>query len=106
MPILDLTQPSVLGLNQAVAFIKAHVGTGCVYVHCALGYSRSATVIAAYLLSVGISNSIDEAVARIRAVRPEIVMQPEQLKALEEYRRTLHQSVRSSGLPWLDSLAQ
>jgi len=51
VPVLDLTQPSSEKLAVAVAFIDEHESRGGVYVHCALGISRSAAVVAAYLES-------------------------------------------------------
>lgn len=49
VPVLDLTTPSSDQLDAAVAFITKHAGRGGVYVHCALGVSRSAAAVAAYI---------------------------------------------------------
>jgi membrane-associated phospholipid phosphatase len=49
IPVLDLTSPSREQLDVAVAFINEQVHRGGVYVHCALGISRSAAATAAYL---------------------------------------------------------
>jgi len=49
VPVLDLTRPSEDQIASAVAFISEHAGRGGVYVHCALGISRSAAVVTAYL---------------------------------------------------------
>jgi protein-tyrosine phosphatase/membrane-associated phospholipid phosphatase len=49
IPVLDLTSPSREQLDVAVAFINEQVQCGGVYVHCALGISRSAAATAAYL---------------------------------------------------------
>jgi membrane-associated phospholipid phosphatase len=51
VPVLDLTRPSREQLDAAVAFISKHAGRGGVYVHCALGVSRSAAVAKAYTAS-------------------------------------------------------
>ena len=48
VPVLDLTSPSREQLDAAVAFIVEHAGRG-VYVHCALGVSRSVAAVAAYI---------------------------------------------------------
>src|SRR5438105_864967 len=42
MPILDLTAPTLGQLREAVNFITEQAATGRVYVHCKIGYSRSA----------------------------------------------------------------
>lgn len=52
VPVLDLTTPSRDQLDAVVAFITKHAGLGGVYVHCALGVSRSVAVFAAYSASV------------------------------------------------------
>jgi protein-tyrosine phosphatase len=51
VPVLDLTQPSREQLDIAVAFIAEHARRGGVYVHCALGISRSLAAVAAYIAS-------------------------------------------------------
>jgi protein-tyrosine phosphatase len=48
VPVLDLTGPSQEQLNAAVGFIEEHSRRGVVYVHCALGISRTAAVVSAY----------------------------------------------------------
>jgi protein-tyrosine phosphatase len=45
LPILDLTAPTHAQLQEAVAFITDEVEKGSVYVHCKIGYSRSAAVV-------------------------------------------------------------
>jgi membrane-associated phospholipid phosphatase len=52
VPVLDLTTPSRDQLDAVVAFITKHAGLGGVYVHCALGVSRSAAAVAAYSASL------------------------------------------------------
>lgn len=52
VPVLDLTQPSREHLDAAIAFITKHARRGGVYVHCALGVSRSAAVVGAYIASL------------------------------------------------------
>lgn len=49
IPILDLTRPSPEQLSRAASFIEFHAQRGGVYVHCALGISRSAAVADAYI---------------------------------------------------------
>lgn len=51
VPVLDLTAPSREQLDAAVEFIAEHARRGGVYVHCALGVSRSADAVAAYIAS-------------------------------------------------------
>jgi membrane-associated phospholipid phosphatase len=48
IPVLDLTEPSRGQLEVAVAFIAQQCSRGSVYVHCALGISRSVSAVSAY----------------------------------------------------------
>jgi hypothetical protein len=84
LPVLDLTTPSLRNLEEGAAFIDQHAGRG-VYVHCALGYSRSVCFAAAWLLKAGLAESAEGAIDVIRKVRPAIVVGPVSLEVLREY---------------------
>ena len=83
--VLDLTLPAREDVRRAVEFIKDHAERGRVYVHCALGYSRSAGIAAAYMLATGGAETAGEAVAKIRGVRPQIVLRQEWMELLREF---------------------
>jgi protein tyrosine phosphatase (PTP) superfamily phosphohydrolase (DUF442 family) len=69
LPTVDDEAPSLEQLHKGVAFIAAEVAEGGgVYVHCGAGVGRAATMVAAYLVSAGLTPN--QAWARIRAVRP------------------------------------
>jgi predicted protein tyrosine phosphatase len=85
VPILDLTAPTPEQLDRCVAFLSENAAQGTVYVHCKIGYSRSAAVVGAYLLKSRTVRSADEAMARLRAVRPSIVIRPEAADALYRF---------------------
>ena len=74
--ILDLTLPTERQLSEAIAFIERHNGQGIVYIHCALGFSRSAGVLAAYLLKSSRAATAEQAIEMVRKVRPGIVVSP------------------------------
>jgi predicted protein tyrosine phosphatase/membrane-associated phospholipid phosphatase len=97
IPILDLTAPSTTQLREMAAFIENESRQGVVYVHCKIGYSRTAAAAAAYLLQTGAVSSVAEAVARLRQVRPAIIVRPEVLAALTEYVSTVPLLVIPSG---------
>jgi protein-tyrosine phosphatase/membrane-associated phospholipid phosphatase len=84
IPILDLTAPTPEQLRDAVKFIKEQAKLGTVYVHCKIGYSRSAVVIGAYLLQSGYASTAAEAVSILRDARPSIIIRPEAMTALSE----------------------
>jgi protein-tyrosine phosphatase len=85
LPLLDLTVPTAGQFDEAVRFIREGVGSGGVYVHCALGYSRAAVVVCAYLLAEGLSSDPVSAIAVVRGVRPQIVLKEDSLEALRNY---------------------
>jgi protein-tyrosine phosphatase len=87
VPILDLTAPTQDQLHEAVAFIADQAAEGVVYVHCKIGYSRSAAVAGAYLLAGRAAATVDGAIARLREVRPAIVIRPEVVGALHAFAR-------------------
>jgi membrane-associated phospholipid phosphatase len=85
IPVLDLTAPTPDQMSEAAAFIEEHATNGTVYVHCKIGYSRSAAVVAAWLLQTGRATSVDEAVSLLRSKRPTIVIRPEIAVALSGF---------------------
>ncbi len=84
-PILDLTAPTPEHLQATTAFIAQHAKTGVVYVHCKIGYSRSAAVVGAHLLATGQAANVAEAEVRLRQARPSIVIRPEAMAALHRF---------------------
>lgn len=87
---MDLTPLSPDELDRVVSFVRTHIRTGIVLVHCALGYARSAEVIAAYLLAEQQVNSVKEAEEIIRRSRPQIVLSSWSRETLESYQHKLH----------------
>lgn len=87
MDIADQPGTDILSLlPEAIRFIHAaRAAGGAVFVHCRFGASRSATVVAAYLLCQLPALGLAEALAHIRAVRP--TMEPIQwfLTQLQEF---------------------
>jgi predicted protein tyrosine phosphatase/membrane-associated phospholipid phosphatase len=85
LPILDLTAPTQDQLHEAVAFLTEEAARGMVYLHCKIGYSRSAAVAGAYLLASQEAATVEAAVARLRQVRPSIIIRPEAMEALRAF---------------------
>jgi protein-tyrosine phosphatase len=89
IPVLDLTAPTVAQLHEMAAFIDEESTKGIVYIHCKIGYSRTAAAAAAYLLRAGTVRTVPEAIDLLRQVRPTIVIRPEIVTALSEFGRTV-----------------
>jgi predicted protein tyrosine phosphatase len=85
VPILDLTAPTNGQLEEMAEFIETESRDGIVFIHCKIGYSRTAAAAGAYLLWAGKARSVAEAIGRLREVRPTIVGRPEVAAALEEF---------------------
>lgn len=77
LPVLDLTAPTPEQVRAGVAFITEHARTGVVYVHCKIGYSRSAAMVGRWMMASGLVRTAEEAVERMRAARPSLVVRPE-----------------------------
>jgi membrane-associated phospholipid phosphatase/predicted protein tyrosine phosphatase len=82
LPILDLTAPDPGQLAAAVEFIARERKNGIVYVHCKIGYSRSAAVVGTYLCTAGIAGTVDDAIAIMRLARPSLIVRPEARQAI------------------------
>jgi hypothetical protein len=83
--VLDVLEPSPAELDGATEFIQQHAADGCVYVHCALGKSRSAVVVAAFLLRSGHAASVDEACAMVKDARPCVKFTPRLIQSLRDF---------------------
>jgi hypothetical protein len=57
-------------------------------VHCRIGYSRSAAVAGAYLIAAHQATTFAEVLARLREVRPSIIIRPEAMEALRIFARS------------------
>lgn len=87
IPMLDLVAPAMSQLEAAVRAIQDLGAKRPTLVCCALGYSRSAAAMAAWLVEVGRASSVNEAIEYIRVRRSSIVLPP-------AYRALLEESVR------------
>ena len=86
LPTVDNTPPSLDDLQRGVDFVRAEIQRGGkVYIHCAVGCGRAPTMTAAYLVSTGLS--ADEALRRIKRVRPFVRLTRGQRAALDAYAR-------------------
>ena len=87
IPVLDACPMTLPQLQQAVDWIEAATKHGPIYVHCALGHSRSATVLAAVLLQTEAAQSTDQAIKIIRNKRPAARPNSRQMTLLTQWSR-------------------
>lgn len=83
IPVLDLIAPTpteCLHAAQSIQRLRSH---GPLLVCCALGYSRSATAVAAWLLHTDRATTVEQALTIIRTARADVVLHPAHRKALE-----------------------
>ena len=87
IPMLDLIVPSEERLTAAVTAIDDSEEHRPTLVCCALGYSRSASAVAAWLVVSGRTESVDEAIESIRARGSRIVLGPAHRRRIEQWVR-------------------
>ena len=85
VPVLDLTVPDRLDLERAADAIEKARQRGPVLVCCALGYSRSAAAVVAWLLRTRRATTVHDAMSIVRAARPSVVLKDEHHVALEAF---------------------
>ncbi len=85
VPMLDLIAPTPVQLAAAAEAIETQLREdGDLLVCCALGYSRSAAAVAAWLLRTGRAEHADEAIARLQQQRPQLVLHAAHRQALSQ----------------------
>jgi protein-tyrosine phosphatase len=81
IPTLDATSPPPPEIARAVDAVLA--ANGPMFIHCAFGHGRSATVAAAVLVRRG-DATLDDVERKLRACRPRIGLNAHQRRALAE----------------------
>jgi protein-tyrosine phosphatase len=95
----DVTVPGEEILDDAVAWIDAQLADGRkVLVHCAKGRGRSATVLAAYLMTTG-GLSFDEVEQLLTSRRSLVKLQERHRRALESWSSKRRDGTRGSVSP-------
>jgi len=92
-PILEggPQEPDLPWLKRVVAFITEQRDAGrTTYIHCMNGVNRSAMVTIAYLMAKH-DLSRDQALALVRAKRPQVQPNPDLMRLLAEWETTLRQ---------------
>lgn len=83
LPILDASVPSLTSFQELVQTV-ASVDKP-IYVHCALGHGRSATVVVALLVVRGDALSVDQAELMVKMARPGVAISTVQRHLLQQW---------------------
>jgi protein-tyrosine phosphatase len=70
LPVLDMTVPSPAVVRTALDWIAQQPKDAVICVHCALGLSRSATIVAAWMVYTKQAPNAREAFIQLRQLRP------------------------------------
>ncbi|QAV23978.1 hypothetical protein PH4a_11785 [Proteus hauseri] len=82
-PQIDLLPLSPNDISNAMLSIEKLIQQGTVYIHCKLGYSRSATVVVAWLIYSGQAQDLTEALKQVYDARPQVILNQETQQALQ-----------------------
>ena len=88
IPVMDLTPPCSQTLVKAVKWLDYAQQKGDVLVHCALGLSRSASVVVCWLVWRGHAIDAQAAIKHVNKLRPGLVLSVEHLANIDS---ALHQ---------------
>jgi atypical dual specificity phosphatase len=87
VPMIDMEAPTVEQLEQCVSVIKRAKDQGLgVAIHCGAGLGRTGVVLAAYFVDSGLS--AQNAISRVRRLRPGSIETEEQADVVEEFARS------------------
>ena len=82
IPVLDMTPLSIEQCQRAAEKIDQFQKQGSVLVCCALGYSRSATAVIAWLLLTKRATNVEDAITKVKTARCSVVISSKQKAVL------------------------
>jgi protein-tyrosine phosphatase len=97
LPTLDATAPEERAFGVLVRRVDEHHGN--LYIHCASGHGRAATVAAALLLTRGLAADVRGAEALLRGVRPGVRLKKAQRQLLERFLAGSDRRADATGSP-------
>jgi atypical dual specificity phosphatase len=95
-PLEDMEPPTQEQLDRVVSAMSRAIGQNKgVAVHCGAGLGRTGVVLAAYLVAKGAT--AQNAIARVRRLRPNSIETEEQAEAVEHYARRKRREAEGTG---------
>jgi atypical dual specificity phosphatase len=95
VPVEDMEPPTQEQLDQCLtAIARANEQNIAVSVHCGAGMGRTGVVLACYFVTKGMD--AQNAVAKVRRIRPGSIETPEQVDAVVEYARRYAQRTQAT----------
>lgn len=90
VPVWDSHAPSVDQIQRAIEWTLPYLDddTYIVYVHCAHGHGRSATIVGAILIATGVVDTVDQAIKCMTKQRPLVRLNSRQRDALLMWTQT------------------
>lgn len=85
LPVEDYEAPTLEQVEAFLRFLEHHEADGGVGVHCAAGQGRTGVMLACALVARGMT--ADEAIARVRDLRPPSIDTPNQEKIIHAFAR-------------------
>lgn len=88
LPTPDMEPMTLENIHNGVSLLEKSVKQGKVLVNCKGGRSRSATIVLCYLIKRD-GLEVQEAIDKVKAIRPQVTFRPLQLQNLYDYKKSL-----------------
>ncbi len=100
IPVIDTCAPTFEQIDQGVVWIERQLRVGrSIYIHCAIGVGRSATLLASwYIYAHGLT--VSQALALLKARHPQVSLTRRQIQRLHEYADVQQQAASHASFHW------